>query len=96
MSTDSKGTSTASEVGTKLAVRTGNNGPRVPALGECTKVLVLAVGQDWWGFGGIKGASEAVEANSKLEPIQTANGCSHRVAIFKNKQHGDVVKSLWR
>ena len=53
--------------------------------------MVLAVGQDW-GFGGIEGAGETVEANFRLEPIQTANGCSRRVAIFENKRHGDVVK----
>ena len=84
-------TSTASEEGNELAVRTADNGPRVPAFGECAKVSVRAVGKDW-GFGGIKGAGEAVDANFRLEPTQTANGCSRGGAIFDIKPQGKVVK----
>ena len=84
-------TSTASEEGNKLAVRTANNGPRVPAFGECAKVSVRPVGQNW-SFGGIEGTGEAVDANFGLESIQTANGCSRGGAIFYNKLHGKVVK----
>ena len=84
-------TSTAGEEGDKLAVRTADNGPRVPAFGECAKVSVRPVGQDW-SFGGIEGTGEAVDANFGLEPTQTANGCSRGGAIFDNKPHGKVVK----
>ena len=84
-------TSTAGEEGNELAVRTTDNGPRVPTFRERAKVSVRAVGQDW-GFSGIEGAGEVVDANFGLEPTQTANGCSRGGAIFYNKPRGKVVK----
>ena len=83
--------STTGEEGNELAVGTANNSPRVPVFAECAEVSVRAVGKDW-GFGGIEGTGEAVDANFGLEPTQTANGCSRGGAIFYNKPHGKVVK----
>ena len=88
-------TSAAGEEGKELAIRTADNGPRVPAFRECAEVSVRAVGQDW-DFGGIEGTGEAVDANFGLEPTQTANGCSCGGAIFDNKPHGKVVKVFGR
>ena len=73
--------STTGEEGNELAVRTADNGPRVPAFRECAEVSVCAVGKDW-GFSGIEGTGEAVDANFGLETTQTANGCSRGGASF--------------
>jgi hypothetical protein len=82
-------TSATGEEGSEIG--TGDKGPRVPASGEWTGVVVEGVN---CGFDGIGGADEAVAALMRLEPSKTTNRGERGVTAFDHESHGVALQVL--
>ncbi|SRR6266576_2808622 len=78
-------TSATGEEGSELGFGTGDKGPRVPASGEWTGVVVVGVN---CGFDGIEGADEVVAALMRLEPSKTTNRGERGMTAFDHESHG--------
>lgn len=84
-------TSATGEECSELGFGTGDKGPRVPASGEWTGVVVVRVN---CGFDGIEVADEAVAALMRLESSKTANRGERRVTTFDHESHEVALRVL--
>ena len=73
------GTSTTGKLETEIVMGTGYLGPRVPAFGERTGVVIVRIDSC---FDGVEGAEDVVVAHVRLEPVKTTNRRAGSVTVL--------------